>query len=91
MSNIDLNLCIPGQKLKTRQGNTATYDFKLPLMHYYDHRIILDDSGFIESRTNDGYVYKNVSIRDPKIDEDIVEILPIEKLEKSEESEDEEN
>jgi hypothetical protein len=49
----------------------------------YNHKIKLDDNDFIESRTNDGYVFKNITVRDPKTDLDIVEILPVVPVEES--------
>jgi len=72
---IDLNTCVPGQKLVTRQGNSATYEMRLHKSHFYGHKVKLEN-GFVETRTHDGYVFKNLTVRDPKVDEDIVEIIP---------------
>lgn len=74
---INLNTCVPGQKLLTRQGTGAIYVCRISKNPLYNHKIKLDDNDFIESRTNDGYVFKNITVRDPKTDLDIVEILPI--------------
>ena len=70
---VDLNTCVPGQKLRTKHGTILTYIRKSDVNDFYDH-IIMYPNGSSGSRTNDGFVYRTPSTRLPE-DEDIVEIL----------------
>lgn len=71
-SKVDMNSCVPGQKLVTRLGNIVTYckKFKNPYS-YYPHKIEYKN-GSIGSRTDEGWVFINM-VR--PTDEDIVYIL----------------
>lgn len=71
---IDLNICRPGQKLRSSQGEILTYVGRLPKHSYYQH-LVRYANGSEGSRMNDGFVYKNPEKRLPT-DHDIVEILP---------------
>lgn len=67
---VDLSICKAGDKLLTKHGTILTYVGALPEDNYYDH-LITYPNGSEGTRTNDGFVYRN--IRKPE-DEDIVEI-----------------
>lgn len=69
---VDLNTCKPGDILVSKHGLKLTYLSKAPKGFYYDHFVIYPN-GDKSSRTNDGYVYKNLHL---ETDEDIVEIIP---------------
>jgi hypothetical protein len=72
---VDLNTCVPGQKLMSSQGSILTYVRKLPPGSYYEHEVAYpnDSKG---TRMSDGFTYKNENKRLPS-DQDIVEILPL--------------
>ena len=74
---VDLRKCVPGQKLRTIHGTIVIYVRPLPAGNYYDHEIRYPD-GALGTRIHDGHVYRNVRSRLPA-DEDIIEILPVEK------------
>lgn len=75
MSNIDLRICKPGQKLRSKHGMILTYVRPLEESNYYQHEVQYP-SGAMGTRTHDGYVYKNPDKRLPQ-DHDIVEILDV--------------
>ncbi len=76
MNTVDLNTCVPGQKLRSRHGEILTYVKKLdPERDYYDH-MVKYANGSGGTRTNDGFVYRNADKRLAS-DHDIVEILPV--------------
>jgi hypothetical protein len=72
---IDLSMCKPGQKLKSKHGMILTYVRPLNPANDYNHEIMYPNKS-IGTRTNDGFVYMNPNKRIPE-DEDIVEILPL--------------
>lgn len=71
---IDLNTCVPGQKLKARDRTILTYIRKLPEDNYYDHEVQYPDGSF-GTLMNDGFVFKNKSSR-LVADRNIIEIFP---------------
>lgn len=70
---INLNTCVKGQKLKSKQGKILTYLGKTGDLHY-PHKVQYP-SGEEGTRTDDGYVF---ILNQLQGDEDIVEILPLE-------------
>ena len=77
---INLNECVEGQMLRSRHGEILTYVRKLSKENHYEHfeHLIRHSSGNWGFRTDDGFVFKNEKNRLPT-DDDIVEILPLEK------------
>lgn len=71
---INLNECVLGQKLKTSHGKIVTYNGKLYNSNW-PHSVRYPN-GSEGTRTDDGFVYANPSIR-MACDENIVEILPM--------------
>jgi hypothetical protein len=71
---VDLSTCVKGQKLLSSHGEILVYVKSLPAEDFYDH-LVEYRCGSQGTRTNDGYVYRN--IRKPKYDHDIVEILGV--------------
>ena len=67
-SNIDLNTCVPGQKVRLRNGDIVEYDRLRSCSQPYDHQV----NGRLY--VNDGFYWKNRS----QSPEDVVEILPME-------------
>ena len=70
MSEIDLNTCVPGQKLRLRDGNIVEYTEPIENCGRYTHKINVSD------------IYKNNGSYwhdDRRSDLDVVEILPLEK------------
>ena len=65
---IDLNTCVPGQKLRLRNGDIAIYIHSMPDCTPYNHDI--NESLYM----NDGCYWKNKR----QSDLDVVEILPME-------------
>lgn len=53
-----------------------TYVRKYPPGSYYDHEIRYPN-GRLDARTNDGFVFRNPSMR-MEMEHDVVEILPLE-------------
>lgn len=74
--NIDLNTCKEGDILISKHGLRLKYVKKLdPEYSYYDHKVAYEDETLGEgTRTNDGYVMRNVGSR-LETDHDIVEII----------------
>lgn len=72
---VDLNTCVPGQKLRSRHGWIMTYKGKDINKSYCPHMVIYPNGGACGSRTDDGFVYSSPDNRDSDIDHDIVEIL----------------
>lgn len=70
---VDLNQCKPGDKLRSKHGMILTYVGRLLGDKYYDHRVQYPNGGW-GSRTNDGYVFRNLLAR-KEADHDIVEII----------------
>ena len=70
---VDLNTCVPGQKLRSVHGDVLTYVQKLPPGSYYEHEVAYPN-GSKGTRMSDGFTYKNPNKRLPT-DHDIVEIL----------------
>jgi hypothetical protein len=80
MNNINLNECVPGQKLRSRHGLILTYVVKdgrrgpWPHVVKYPPSPELGDNSF-GTRTDNGEVFINKPLQS---DHDIVEILPLE-------------
>lgn len=70
---INLNICVPGQKCVSKDGNYFTYLNKLEESYRYDH-LLLDEHSSEQTYMNDG-VY-DISCPDSKYD--IICILPME-------------
>lgn len=70
-SKIDLRVCKPGQKLKSKHGWILIYRKRNEEGSYYEHTVEYPD-GTMGTRTNDGYVYKHRRLPE---DHDVVEIL----------------
>ena len=68
-SNIDLNTCVPGQKIRLRDGTIATYDGVIDENEIYTHAV----NSY--SYTKRGSFWMEDDRTSPK---DVVEILPIE-------------
>lgn len=76
MKTIDLNTCKKGDILISKHGEKLTYVEPLnPETDYYDHRVQYSSPGLgYGTRTNDGFVMRNVAKR-LETDHDIVEII----------------
>lgn len=70
---INLNQCVPGQKLKSKHGMILTYVGRNNNWVDYPHDIKYPN-GAPGTRTDEGYVAK---INPLPEDEDIIEILPL--------------
>jgi len=68
-SNIDLNTCVRGQKVKLRDGTIATYDGVIDENEIYTHAV----NGY--SYTGNGRFWEEP---DRLSNKDVVEILPLE-------------
>lgn len=74
--SVDLRECKPGDILISALGEKLKYVGPTPKNHYYDHIVEYENPNLgVGSRTHDGYVMRHN--RDPEIDHDIVEIIPI--------------
>lgn len=71
---VDLNKCVYGDKLLSRQRTIFTYIKRLHDNEYYDH-VVRGPNNLEVTRTNDGFVYRNQVSRKPEIDHDIIGIL----------------
>jgi hypothetical protein len=72
--SVDLRTCKKGDILISKHGERLTYVRPLPLENYFDHEVKYSN-GAIGTRTDDGFVYRNVRL---ETDHDIVEIIHIE-------------
>ena len=68
-SNIDLNTCVPGQKVKLRDETIATYDGVIDENEIYTHAV----NGYSYTRRGSFWMEN-----DRTSTKDVVEILPIE-------------
>lgn len=68
-SNIDLNTCVRGQKVKLRDGTVVTYNGEIDENEIYTHAV----NGY--SYTRRGTFWNEDDRRSPK---DVVEVLPME-------------
>ena len=68
---VDLNTCVPGQRVRAREGTILLYQKKLAGISWYPH--VIDSCTY----TDDGYYYSE----EEESFLDIVEILPLETTE----------
>jgi hypothetical protein len=75
--NVNLNECVAGQKLRGKHGLILTYVGvnRSAGNSRFPHEVKYPN-GSHGTRTDDGFVYSNLACR-MEIDEDIVEILPL--------------
>jgi hypothetical protein len=76
MSKINLNRCLPGQKLRTVHGTIVTYMGRSLPGRWYPHEVKFDNGSY-GSRSDDGQVFLKAKL---PTDEDIAEILPYQTL-----------
>lgn len=68
---VDMNSCVPGQKLITNRGTVWIYRGRSSCI-YYPH--VIATIGCCETRTNEGWAYlENILYTD----EDVVYIVPV--------------
>jgi hypothetical protein len=72
---IDLRKCVPGQKLRTKHGTILEYLGPSDSLSY--PHLIRYPNGSEGTRCDDGFTYKFKRMDE---DEDVVEILPIDKI-----------